>query len=121
MNLESVLASPGGIIILLGLAVIAVNAFSYALYSQVKSLVTNALQEGDGFAGDQTVATYTKLLYGEVMRGSFFTPTTVVTGSRANDHICRRVERSAAYARIRESASWVRNLPPPFHLIPYCV
>jgi hypothetical protein len=121
MNLESLLAGPGGLIVLLVLVVIGVNVFSYALLSQVKSLVTSALQEGDGFAGDETVATYTKLLFGEVMRGSFFTPSTAVSGNRANDRICRSVERSADFARIKDQASWVRNLPPPLHLVPYCV
>jgi len=121
MNLESVLVSPGGLIILAAIVVIAVNAFSYALLCQVRNLVSDALTEDNGFAGDHAVATYTKLLFGEVMRGSFFTPSTVVSGNRANDRICRVVERSAQFARIKESASWVRNLPPPFHLIPYCV
>lgn len=119
MNLESALAGPGGLLLLLVLVAVGVNVFSYALYSQVKSLVTSALQESEGFAGGETVATYTKLLYGEVMRGSFFTPTTVVSGNRANDRICRAVERSAEFLRIKEHASWVRNLPINF--IPYCV
>jgi hypothetical protein len=121
MNFESVLTGPGALMLLLLIVGLLVNAYSYWIYNGVRNLVTQALQENDGLAGDHTVATYAKLLYGEAMRGKFFTPSAAVSGNRANDRICRRVERSADYARIKELASWVRDLPPPFNIIPYCV
>ena len=121
MNLESVVNGPGAFMLLLLIVGLLVNAYSYWIYNAVRNLVVQALEENDGLVGDHTVATYAKLLYGEVMRGKFFTPSTAVSGNRANDRICRRVERSADFARVKELASWVRDLPPPFNLIPYCV
>jgi len=121
MNFESALTGPGALMLLLLIVAILVNAYSYWIYNAVRNLVVRALEENNGLAGDNTVATYAKLLYGEAMRGKFFTPSTAVSGNRANDRICRRVERSADFARVKELASWVRDLPPPFNLIPYCV
>lgn len=121
MNFEYALAGPGGLMLILFVVGLLINAFSYWLYNAVRNLVVQALEENDGLAGDHTVATYAKLLYSEAMRGKFFTPSSAVSGNRANDRICRRVERSADYARIKELASWVRDLPPPLNLIPYCV
>lgn len=121
MNFESVLTGPGGIMLLLVIVCLALNAYSYWLYTQVANLVRQALEAKESLAGDHTVVTYTKLLYGEVMRGKFYTPTTAVSGNRANDRICREVERSVDFARLKELASWVRDMPPPFNCIPYCV
>ena len=121
MNFESVLTGPGSIMLLLAIVCLAVNAYSVWLYTQVSNLVRQALEAKESLAGDHTVATYTKLLFGEVMRGKFFTPSQAVSGNRANDRICREVERSADFARLKELASWVRDLPPPFNAVPYCV
>lgn len=121
MNFESALSGPGALMLLLLVVAVAVNAYSFWVYSGVRNLVVQVLEENDGLAGDHTVATYAKLLYGEAMRGRFYTPSQAVSGNRANDRICRRVERSAEFARLKELASWVRDLPPPFNVIPYCV
>lgn len=121
MNFESVLTGPGGVMLLVAVVVLLINGYSLWIHSAVKSLVVQALEGKGGLAGDGTVAIYTKLLFGEVMRGRFFTPSTAISGNRANDRICRQVERSGEFAHLKELASWVRDLPPPFHVVPYCV
>jgi hypothetical protein len=121
MNFQSALSGPGGLMLILLVVAVAVNVYSYWIYNGVRSLVVQALQSKDGIAGNHTVATYAKLLYSDAMRGRFYTPSQAVSGNRANDRICRQVERSEQYAHLKELASWVRDLPPPFNLVPYCV
>ena len=71
MNFEYALAGPGGLMLILLVVGLLINAFSYWLYNAVRNLVVQALEENDGLAGDHTVATYAKLLYSEAMRGKF--------------------------------------------------
>lgn len=118
-NAAAFLTDPRGLLLLAGLVLVVVNAFSFSLYNRVLNLVVETAGAKESLVGDNVARLYAKYLFGQVMAGTFFTPNMVALGNPENDRIVRSVKRAPAFARIRELASWVRNLPINF--IPYCV
>ena len=102
------------------LIVLAVNGFSFYLWCRLRALIVEKSSESDAVIGDNVALLYTKYLFSQVMAGQFFKgPRMVVIGNPERDQVIRAVKGSPEYQRIRQMASYVKDVPINF--LPYLV
>lgn len=97
---------------------LAVNGFSFYLWCRLRTLVVKTSAEADALIGDNVAHLYSKYLFSQVMSGRFFSGSRmVVIGDPERDEVIRAVKGSPEYQRIRQMASYVRDVPINF--LPY--
>lgn len=93
-------------------AVVLANLYGLYLWYRIRNLVFKTADEMEKFVGEHVGVIYTRYLYYSIAVGRCnIVPKMVMQGNPELSPIIKAVKATVEFDRIRELASWIRELP----------